>query len=349
MEKKRIPLLLLVVFLILAIFVGCAQNAETPNDDVQGDAPDASDASDEVENDAETAEDTSGAEGAQIGVVVKCENSHFLAMFQGARDAAAEYGATILEATPLNDSDYTGQLTKVEDLIAQGVDGIVASPLSDTLLLDTFNAYIEKGGYVALADTDMPDWDGKLAFVGTDNYEAVYEAAQYLADYLEPGANVIVFRGPMGNSTHEDRAQGAIDGLTDIGANILEVYDAECATDKAAAAMEDFTVKYAEQGIDCVFTTSGEMVIGAVEAADQAGLTDVIFTGFNGSIEEIELVAAGKVLYTVAQNPYKMGYDCTKVILAEMNGETYEYEQNSGVTFITADNYQQYLEESGQS
>lgn len=337
--KKTFTLLL--AFLMLLSVFGCAAPA-VPAESEEAAVPA------ESEEVAAPAEEAKDAEGAVIGVVVKVENSHFLAMFQGARDAAAEYGATIVEATPLNDTDYTGQLTKVEDMISQGVDGIVASPLSDTLLLDAFDSYIANGGYVALADTDMPNWDGKLAFVGTDNYQAVYESAMYLKDYLEPGDNVIVFRGPQGNSTHEDRAAGALAGLEELGVNILEVYDAECATDKAAAAMEDFMVKYADVGIDCVFTTSGEMVIGAVEAADQAGLTDVIFTGFNGAIEEIDLVAADKVLYTVAQNPYLMGYSCTKAILAEMNGEEYDYEQNSGVTFITKDNYQEYLESSGQ-
>jgi len=85
------------------------------------------------------------------------------------------------------------------------------------------------------------------------------------------------------------------------------------------------------------------MALGVLRAVEAKGL-DVKVIGTDGTLEAVESILDGKLAGTIAQNPYKMGYEGVKNALAAINGEKVDKRINSGVEVITKDNAQEKLE-----
>lgn len=283
------------------------------------------------------------SEPLKIGVVVKFQHEHYTALMNGAKDAAAELGCEINAQAPSSPSDVMGQVQLVEDMVTKGVDVLLIAPNQPDTLTNILDQAAGKGTTIMAVDTDLPDYDKKTAFVGTGNKEALHTAATELAKQLPKGANVIVLRGPLGDANHELRSAGATEGLEEAGCNVLEVFDAQSTAEKAAAATEDFLLKYQSQGIDGILCCDDEMAVGAVTAVKQAGKLDSIkISGYDGNQAAVEMVGNGELAFDMAQNPYEMGYQAVKEGYKAHNGEKIDEVIDTGVQLITKDNYKEF-------
>ncbi|MBP0966228.1 MAG: substrate-binding domain-containing protein [Oscillospiraceae bacterium] len=108
---------------------------------------------------------------------------------QGARDAAEEFGHEIHYSNAKSISDVEGQITLVNEAIAQKADAIVIS-LNDTeALKDPLEAAAAAGIKILTlnADFDRADTDRRSAFVGTNNYISGQIAGKHVVDaYKDP-------------------------------------------------------------------------------------------------------------------------------------------------------------------
>lgn len=289
--------------------------------------------------------DTPG-EALKVGCVVKFQHEHYTALMDGARAAAGELGLEIDAQAPSSPSDVMGQVQMVEDLVAKGIDILLLAPNQPDTLTNVLDEAAAKGITIVAVDTDIPEYDKKACFVGTGNKEAVKYSATELAKLLPGGANVIVLRGPLGDANHELRSAGAVEGLEEAGCNVLEVFDAQSTAEKAAAATEDFLLKYKEMGIDAFLCCDDEMAVGAVTAIKQADKLDTIkVSGYDGNAAAVQMVGAGEMAFDLAQNPYQMGYQGVMNGYKAHNGETVEPVIDTGVQMITKDNYQDFVKE----
>lgn len=324
--KKRVFSLLLAgaLSMSLAACDGTGETSTTPS-------PDA-------------AQDISQADGLKVGCVVKFQHEHFTAVMDGAKAAAEELGLEIDAQAPSSPTDVMGQVQLVEDMVTSGVDILLITANQPDTLTNIMDQAASKGTTIVAVDTDLPDYANKIAYVGTGNKNALKTAATELASRLPEGANVIVLRGPLGDTNHELRSEGAVEGLTEAGCNILEVFDAQSTAEKAAAATEDFLLKYQSQGVDAILCCDDEMAVGAVTAIKQAGKLDTIqVSGYDGNQAAVELVGAGELTFTMAQNPYQMGYQAVMNGYHAHMGESFDSEVDTGVQLITQENYQEFL------
>src|SRR3972149_382760 len=76
----------------------------------------------------------------------------------------------------------------------------------------------------------------------------------------------------------------------------------------------------AEPEIDGVFAHNDEMILGAIEAADAAGRTAIIFVGFDAVDDAVAAVEEGTLAATIAQQPSEMGRLGVEQALAYLNG-----------------------------
>lgn len=173
--------------------------------------------------------------------------------------------------------DIVDQSGDVRDLIAQGVDAIVISPVeSDGLVAAVEEAY-DAGIPVIVLDRDIYT-DKRTVFIGQSNVTMGAAVAQRMVDdlterYGEPKGKILEITGLVGSSPAIDRQAGMMSVLSQYpNIEILATGDGEWIRDPAVALMEDWLVAYDE--IDAVFSHAEESSWGAQLAIERAGRQD---------------------------------------------------------------------------
>jgi ribose transport system substrate-binding protein len=71
-----------------------------------------------------------------------------------------------------------------------------------------------------------------------------------------------------------------------------------------------------------VFAHNDEMILGAIEAAEAAERTGIVFVGFDAVDDAVAAVKAGKLAATVAQQPSEMGRLGVEFAIKYLGGES---------------------------
>lgn len=341
--KKSLLCMLMALAMCCMMFAACSGGASSSAAASEA-APASSAAAVSDAGEAWSTAPAAEGESLLVGCVVKFQHPHFTAMMNGAKDASAELGYECDAMAPGSVTDVMQQVQMVEDLVARNVDILLLCPNQPDTLVNVLNEADAKGITVVMIDTDMPEFEPRVAFVGSDAHESFVTAANELSSRLEEGSNVIILRGPLGDNTHETRTAGAVEGFEANGMNILEVFDAGSTAEGAAAAAEDFMLKYKEEGIDAILCTDGEMAVGTATAVKQAGKSgEILISGYDGNEATVEMVGAGDVTFDMAQNPYDMGYKGVMLGNDARDGKEVPEITDTGVLMITQDNYEDFL------
>ena len=331
--RKRIISIILSVMIVFTL-TACGDSSTDNNTEGSADT--------ETAGDGNTIKDTADM---KLGIVVKSPDEFMNQEIAGAKDAALKAGIkeeNITVVTPSSESDAMQQVTAIEDMISKKIDILLCDCMEENALKGVLQRASDAGIKVVMIGTDCPPFEDKVTCVGTNNYDAAYNGALEFAKRLEKGDNVVLLRGKLGDVNHEARTEGMTKALEESGMNLLEVQDANCETDKAASAMEDFMTKYPGE-IDAVMVTTDSMAIGAYQAIDGASVSGIKICGFDGFQAAIELLAEGKLEMIIAQNPYKIGGDAVTYALGSMEGETYDSFIDMGIEIIDSENYTEFM------
>ena len=185
----------------------------------------------------------------------------FVTMKNDAEKAAAKLGATIVFADAQNDSSK--QASDVENFVAQGVQGILISPMTVDSLVPAIEAAVKAGIPVATVDRKA-NTDAVLVHVGADNVQGGRAAAKFIIDKLHNKGSVIELEGTPGASAAIDRKAGFDEVMKKSNVKTLVSQTAEFDRTKGQNVMENLIQKY--PSFDAVFGANDEMIIGAVEA-----------------------------------------------------------------------------------
>lgn len=328
--KKRL-LSLLVVIAVLVALVGCSNGTSQQS------------SNNTAQNTTQSGSNSAVKENKDItiGFVVKSlADQYWYIVKAGAEAKAKELGVGLKFIAPNSESDVQGQVTMIEDLIAQGVDALCVAPSSPDAVLPAFEKADKAGIPILAVDTDTK-FEKKLTFIGTGNEAAAELGAKYAAEKLGKGKKAIILRGRLGDKTHDDREAGLKKALEAGGIEILEVKPADSEAEKAMNAMQDLLNKYPQ--IDLVITTADSMAQGAQRAVEAAGSKAVVM-GFDGTIPVAEMTAQGKFLGTTAQSPYNMGSMGVENAVKAVKGEKIEARIDTGADVITPENAKAYLD-----
>lgn len=305
---------LLLAFLGL-VAVGCGGES-TPEGGSDGDAP------------AEPAEESSTGEvkeGLRLAFFsVGGNNTYLKAGMDGAKAAAAEYGATI----EIFNGEFDGakQLNQVMGAIAsKKYDGFVLEANNPQQLCSAANATLEAD--IVLAVTNVPvcdaeydePYEGTVLFVGGQSPDVYHE---WLTQGLEsaPGGKFAVLNGPAvhGNTT---RAREVLDSLKGQYSDWKEVaFDAtEYQASVALSKTENILNKNPD--IDVIFSSySGHTagIIAAVKAAGKIG--EVRIYDLGGDEQMFKALEAGEIESTQIFLPYEEQYRAVQAVVAELSG-----------------------------
>jgi len=226
----------------------------------------------------------------------------FVIMGEEAQAKADELGIKLIIHDSQNQSST--QMSAIENFMAQGVDGILISPMTTDSQVPAIEAAVAAGIPVATVDRKA-NTDKVLIHVGADNVEGGRSAARYIIDQLGGKGKVIELEGTPGSSAAIDRKAGFDETMAGSGVEIVVSQNAEFSRSKGQTVMENLIQAYPD--FDAVFGANDEMIIGAIEAMTASGIDPAskVTVGFDATPDAFAYIDDGKLDATVDQFPGK--------------------------------------------
>ncbi|MEG0324514.1 MAG: substrate-binding domain-containing protein, partial [Raoultibacter sp.] len=209
------------------------------------------------------------------------------------------------------DWDAAAEAKAVEQLVAKGAKGIAVTAGDADTLVASINAAMEAGVPTLTFDSDSPK-SNRLLFVGTDHYNAGYQAGLKLGEKMGDSCRVGISMIP-GLDSINGRIAGFTDGLAVAapGAQIVAQVNDEGDINKAEEVITAMLQSNPE--INAIFCAHGNPGTGAVKATINVGRNGgdnpVNVCAFALDVPILEMVESGELFATVAQNPYMMGVE----------------------------------------
>lgn len=257
---------------------------------------------------AGTVSPTFAAEEETYAMVVFLKGSEFFNWaYAGMLDAAKLLGPHIkCELQGPAEWDATMEARAIQQLTARKVDGIVVTAGEANTLQPAIDKAISAGIPVITFDSDSPT-SKRLAFAGTNNYNAGYVAGKTMAEWLDgKGAiGISTFKGP----DHLDkRVRGFKDALAEFAPDI-KTYEVDDEGKIERAGPKITAMLKAHPDITGIFASHGNPGSGSAQAVrdlNLQGKVHIMAFDFGGVV--VELIEKGEIRGTVGQNPYLMGY-----------------------------------------
>jgi ribose transport system substrate-binding protein len=257
---------------------------------------------------------------------------------RGAEKAGAEAGVKIFWNGPEREGNREMQIQIIEDFITQKVAGIVLAPIDNKALVPSVEKIYDKNIPCVIIDSGI-DTDKYVSFVATDNYKGGVIAAKRMGKILNGKGKIVVVKYAPGSASTMKREDGFIDTIKKEFPEI-EIVDSKYGMDTVETALqaaEDLLTKNAE--LDGLFACNESTSVGALRALQSQGRAGKMkMIGFDAGGLLIEGVKTGVVDSLVVQNPYKMGYEGVRVLIAALDGKKVDRRIDTGVTLVTREN-----------
>lgn len=264
-----------------------------------------------------------GGGDISIGLVTKTEtNPFFVTMREVAAEYAEEQGVQLTALAGAFDGDNEGQVQAMEDLIAQGVDGIMITPNNSTGLLGAIEQARAQGIVVVALDTATDPEDAVDATFATDNLEAGRLQGAYVRAALgDQDPALIMLDGTAGGTVDTFRHDGFLEGfgIEEGAPAILGMENTQGDQNNAQTAMENLLQRNPD--VNAVYTINEPAARGAYAALEAQNLTDQVVIGsIDGGCQGVQDVADGKYAATVMQFPAEMVRQGMDAIITAANG-----------------------------
>lgn len=266
-------------------------------------------------------------------------NPFWAAVEAGAKAKGEELGVEVIVVAPPAESDVQAQITQIEDLIAQGVEGIALAPTDPNALAPVVDAAKAAGIPVVFVDTRGSN-EG-VTFIGTNNEVGAALAADFMCKNLPSGSDVAILQGLVSQSTGQARAEGSKKGLEACGLKVVAEQTAEWDRAKGLSVTENILA--GNPNIKGIFASNDNMALGAVEALKAANkLQDVMVVGFDANPDAANSILAGEMTASIAQAPGNMGGFGIQALVDLKAGKTLEAWIDTGTVLVTKDNAADY-------
>jgi ribose transport system substrate-binding protein len=257
-----------------------------------------------------------------------------------------------LRATGKLETDAAAYLSFINSALVEQPDGIVVVPNDASAMQAGLKRIAGSGVDVLIQDQNPPDFDEKVAFVGTDNRKAGAQAASWLVDQADagelPSGDIAVLASPPGVTSVDDRVAGFEEAAKAGGLDVVvKTADGCLEPAKARATMADILTAHPDLG--GVFSVCDLIATGAARALKAAGKLDVGLVSIDASEAAVKMIIdGGGIDAEVAQHGYEMSRLSVVTLADALSGEPPAEFVDSGTTLVTEDNAEQFLAEARQ-
>jgi len=243
---------------------------------------------------------------------------------QGAKDAAELIGGNKIKLVFQGTKEWSGadEALLLDQMIGTKPKGFLITAADAEALTPSINRAVKGGIPVVCFDTDAPS-SMRVNFVGTDNYQSGVMAGRAMGNLVKAGKiGITTVIGPA-------HLASRLQGVKDVFASefpqitIVNVVDDKSQTDMAATIAAGML--QANLDMKAIMCMHGQGGVGFVPGIRQAGKKpgkDVFVSAWDFSKETLDGIERGEINFTVAQNPYAMGYWAMMVAYANNHQPT---------------------------
>lgn len=274
-------------------------------------------------------------------VVASLEYPYNVATKRGFEDEAKKAGVKAIVLDPRGSVE--AESNAIDDLIAQGVDGIGFLPLDSVVAqswVDKISDHNIPAAAIALMVGDPKTRDLRTpyeklsALVATDNTQAGFISGEISAKLLPKNriAKIAIIEGAPGYAIVWQDTQGFKAALDKAGAKyeIVAAQPTDWTPEKGESVCQNFLTAHPD--LDLIFSQADDMAIGCARAIHAAGSkTKLVATG-GGSKLGADAIASGEIDGSVCTRPELLGRLLFKAL--------YEHVQNPNAPkaqFVTYD------------
>jgi ribose transport system substrate-binding protein len=280
-----------------------------------------------------------------IGVVPQGSlHQHWKFVRAGASKAAADLlskgkRVNLIWKAPLREDDREAQKKIVEDLLNEGVDGIVLAPFDSRSLVGGVEEAAGRGIPTVVIDSAL-ETSRIVSFIATDNKKGGELAADRMGKLLQGKGRVLLLRYQKGVGSTEAREEGFAERAgAYAGLELIPSDPYSGATrDTARRASEALLERHAHE-LQGVFTPNESSTAGmlmALQRIRQAG--KIAFIGFDTSEMYLDTMRYRQIHGLVVQNPFRMGELGVKTLVDHLQGQPVQKRIDIEATLVTPEN-----------
>jgi ribose transport system substrate-binding protein len=292
-----------------------------------------------------------GDSGAtKIGYVVNF-GSHewYQNVIQGAEDASADEGYEF-EWEDAN-VDLSKQITQAENMLTEGVDVLMLSPVDPDGLSSVMSQAAESEVPVVTESNTVP---GAETAVGIENLEAAKMLGEWAGDHitntLRTKAKVLIVGLPTQVDTR-DRVAGFKEGLAASGADFEIVQEVNGGGLKDQALEVSADAITANPDINMIFGINDDSALGGTQAYQEANLDMSKLTtlgfGVEGRAGKTALTSGGPYKAGLGMFPEYVGRTLVEQAKAIKDGQDVPERTVTPATVLTAENLGEYYTKDG--
>lgn len=270
---------------------------------------------------------------------ISMENPYYETLEASIREAIEESGSTLISRDPKG--DFTAQIQQIRDMIADGIQAIFLCPVDWEKIAPALTELKEADIEIINLDTQVQDREEVDAYVGSDNINAGVICGEKLIEAAPDGGQVVILECTTQNSII-DRINGFEETIAGKGFEVVERSETGGKKDEAKTQMARILKE--QDHITAVMCGNDQIALGALEAIEEAGRSEMMIYSVDGSPKlKQELAKDGSLVVGIAaQSPINIGKSAVTVALQIMNGERYEKETLEEVLFIDRSNVGMY-------
>ncbi|MDG2129676.1 MAG: sugar ABC transporter substrate-binding protein [Fuerstiella sp.] len=280
----------------------------------------------------------------RVALVMKSlANEFFSTMAQGAKDHQAANSDTydLIVNGIRDETDLSGQVSLVEQMIALQVDAIVIAPADSKALVPVLQRAREVGIIVInidnKLDSDVLSSSGlSIPFVGPDNRAGARNVGEHLASTMQAGDKVAVLEGLPTSFNGQQRKLGFEEAMK--AANIRIVDSQSAKWEMSLANQTASGMLTAQPELKAILACNDSMALGALAAVKAAGqLERVRIVGFDNISAVQQAIRDGEILATADQHGDQLAIFGIDYALEAISSGNTPDDKETPVDLVTAD------------
>lgn len=199
----------------------------------------------------------------------------------------------------------------LDDLVTNGYNGVAVSPISPKDQTRKLND-IAGATNLICSDSDAAN-SNRLAYIGTNNYEAGKALGARIVQLMPQGGKIGVFVGTFSADNAAQRFKGIEDAIAGHNITVAAKKEDNKQASQARANVDD--VLNAQPDVALLvglWSYNGPQIAKAIENANKKGkVLAAVFDEESGTLDGIE---SGTIACTVVQKPFEFGYQSSKML-----------------------------------